>query len=158
MARYLGILAVGFTILALRPVNTAVVDPYTTFVAHEACLALNLLGEGASVHGQTLSSPRFTVSIFNGCNGLEAILIFVSGVLAFPATWRRRLVGVLAGFVAIQAFNIVRIVALFYTGVFRPDWFSAAHVFVWQSLVIIFAVVLWLVWLRPDALKRETPG
>jgi exosortase H (IPTLxxWG-CTERM-specific) len=156
VARYLAILAVGFALLALRPVNDHVVNPYTTFVARESCVVINLFGEGAAVRAQVLSSHRFSVAIFNGCNGLEAILIFVSGVLAFPASWRRKLVGVAGGFLAIQIFNIVRIVALFYTGVFRPAWFSTAHIFVWQSLVIVFAVVMWLLWLPTHALEPET--
>lgn len=156
VARYLVFLFVLFGILALKPVNDSVVNPYTTFVAHEARLALNLLGEHAKVTGQILSSPRYSVAIFNGCNGLEAILIFVSGVVAFPATWRRKVLGVLVGLLAIQAFNVIRIVALFYTGVYFPRLFSTAHIFVWQSLVIVFAVVLWLLWVRPDAIRRPT--
>jgi exosortase H (IPTLxxWG-CTERM-specific) len=99
-----------------------------------------------------LSSPRFSVAIYNGCNGLEAILIFVSGVVAFPAPWRRKGVGIVLGFVAIQLFNVIRVVSLFYIGALRPQWFSASHTFVWQSLVIVFGVVLWLVWVRRYAL------
>lgn len=148
VARYAAILVVGFTTLALRPVNDAVVDRYTTFVAHEARLALALLGEEATVQGQVLSTPRFAVAIHNGCNGLEAILVFVCGVLAFPARPGRKALGVALGLVAIQAFNLVRVVALFYTGVFRPEWFSASHVLVWQSLVIVFAVSLWVLWVQ----------
>lgn len=154
---YALILTVGFTVLALRPVNDSVVNRYTTFVAQQARLALVVLGEHATVQGQVLTSPRFSVAIHNGCNGLEAILIFMCGVAAFPSPWRRKLMGVAVGFVAIQLFNIVRIVALFYTGVFRPGWFGASHVFVWQSLVIIFAVGLWVLWVqryaRPAATK-----
>lgn len=145
---YALVLSAFFLVLALRPVNDRLVNPYTTLVAHEARLVLNLFGEGATVSGQVLSSPRFSVAIFNGCNGLEAILIFVSGVAAFPASWRRKLVGILVGFAAIQVFNVVRVVSLFYVGVLRPQWFSVSHVFVWQSLVIVFGVVLWLVWAR----------
>ena len=152
IALYLLILAVGFFILALRPVNDHVVNPYTTFVAHEARLVLNLMGESASVHGQLLTSSRFSVAIYNGCNGLEAILIFTAGVLAFPARWSRKVVGVFLGLLAIQVINIVRIVSLFYIGVFAPSAFSASHVYVWQSLIIVFAVVLWVVWVRRYAL------
>ena len=148
---YALILTVGFPVLALRPVNDSVVNRYTTFVAHEARLALLVFGEEATVQGQVLASPRFSVVIHNGCNGLEAILIFVCGVAAFPSPWRRKLTGVAIGFVAIQAFNVVRIVALFYTGVYRPDWFGAAHVFVWQSLVVVFAVGLWVLWVQRHA-------
>ena len=151
MGLYVLVLTAGFSVLALKPVNDSVVNRYTTFVAHEARLALVVLGEEATVQGQILTSPRFSVAIHNGCNGLEAILIFVCGVAAFPSPWRRKLLGVTVGFVAIQLFNIVRIVALFYTGVFRPDWFGASHVFVWQSLVIVFAVGLWVLWVQRHA-------
>jgi len=115
-------------------------------------LVLNLFGEGATVSKQVLASPRFSVAIFNGCNGLEAILVFVCGVVAFPAPWRRKLTGILLGFLAIQVFNVVRVVSLFYVGALRPQWFSVSHVFVWQSLVILFGVVLWLVWVHRYAL------
>jgi len=153
VTRYALALAVGFIVIALRPVNDHVVNPYTTFVAHEARLALNLMGEGASVRGQTLSSRRFSVQIYNGCNGLEAILIFVSGVLAFPARWQRKVVGMLAGFLAIQLVNIIRVVSLFYVGVFYPGWFATTHIFVWQSIVIVFGVLLWLLWVHRYALS-----
>jgi exosortase H (IPTLxxWG-CTERM-specific) len=152
VVRYALILAVGFFVLALRPVNDRVVNPYTTFVAHESKAALNLFGEKATVRGQILSSPRFSVAIYNGCNGLEAILIFASGVLAFPAPPLKKVIGLLLGFVAIQLANIVRVVSLFYVGIFKPAWFSAAHIFIWQSIIIILSVVLWLVWVNRYAL------
>jgi len=152
IARYVVILSVGFFVLALRPVNDRLVNPYTTFVAHESKVALNLFGEGATVREQVLSSPRFSVVIYNGCNGLEAILIFASGVLAFPAPWRKKAVGLLLGFLAIQVANIVRVVSLFYVGIYKPAWFSAAHVFVWQSIIIVLGVVLWLLWVNRYAL------
>ncbi len=154
LAIYACVLTGGFLILALRPVNDHVVNPYTTFVAHEARVALNAFGEHATVSRQVLSSPRFSVAIYNGCNGLEAILIFVSGVLAFPARWGRKLAGIALGFFAIQVLNVVRVVSLFYIGALKPQWFSSSHSFVWQSLVIIFSVVLWLVWVRRYAIAE----
>lgn len=148
LARYVLVLSLGFFIFALRPVNDRVVNPYTTFVAHEAAFVLNWLGENARVEGQILSSPRFAVQIYNGCNGLEAILVFVAGVLAFPAPWLRRLAGVVLGLLAIQVVNTVRVVSLFYIGIFKPQWFAVSHVFIWQSLIILVGVVLWLVWVH----------
>ncbi|MBI4914703.1 MAG: exosortase H [Acidobacteria bacterium] len=155
LLRYVIILVVGFAVLAAEPVNEHVVKKYTTFVAHEARIVLNAFGEGATVVGQTLRSPRFAVVIYNGCNGLEAMLIFVCGVLAFPAPWRRKLLGIALGFLAIQAVNIVRVVSLFYVGVLKPEWFSTAHVFVWQSAIILFAVLLWVLWVQRYAMARD---
>lgn len=155
LARYAVILAVAFAFIAVKPVNDHVVNPYTTFVAHEGALVLRLLGEAATVNNRILSSRRFAVAIYNGCNGLEAILIFACGILAFPAPWRSKVVGLLLGFLGIQLFNVVRIVALYYTGVFKPAWFSTAHVLVWQSLVILFAVSMWILWVQRYATQKS---
>jgi exosortase H (IPTLxxWG-CTERM-specific) len=152
VVRYVVLIVALFALVAWRPVNDHMVNPYTTFVAREAAVVLRALGEVVRVDDQVLSSPRFAVTIYNGCNGLEAILVFVAGVLAFPARWQARLLGIVTGFVAVQVLNVVRIVSLYYVGVWRPDWFTTAHVLVWQTIVILFAVVLWLLWVQRHAL------
>ncbi len=154
---FLVLLGASFTVLALRPVNDKVVVPYTTQVARASAATLDLLGENATVQGCVVSSPRFAVTIYNGCNGLITSLIFISGVLAFPARWPAKLLGVLGGLVAIQLINLVRIVSLFYVGVFIPQFFNQSHIFVWQSIVILAGVALWVYWAhrwgapRPEA-------
>jgi exosortase H (IPTLxxWG-CTERM-specific) len=143
---FLTILGSSFTVVALRPVNDAFVVPYTTLVARVAGAILRLLGESATVSGCVVSSPRFAVTIFNGCNGLITSLILVSGVLAFPARWPAKLIGVGGGLLAIQAINMVRIVSLFYVGIFFPALFNDAHIYIWQSVVILAGVGLWIGW------------
>lgn len=143
-------LSISFTVVALRSVNDSFVEPYTEVVAHMSAAVLRLLGEDAAVRTTAeqiiLSSPRFSVTIYNGCNGLITSLIFISGVLAFPARSRVKAVGVVGGLIAIQAINQIRIVSLFYIGIFLPRFFNESHVFIWQSLVIIAGVALWIAW------------
>jgi exosortase H (IPTLxxWG-CTERM-specific) len=157
LALFLLILGVGFTVVALRPVDNAVVTPYTAFIARISGFTLRLLGEDAAVNGCAVSSPRFAVTIYNGCNGLITSMIFISGVLAFPARWSAKLIGVVGGLLAIQLINLVRIVSLFYIGVFMPQHFNDAHIFIWQSLVILFGISLWIVWAHYLALPQESP-
>ncbi len=152
---FIAILTVSFTVIALQTVNDAVVDPYTSFVARMSGGVLRLLGEDASVQGCMVRSPRFAVTIYNGCNGLITSLIFISGVLAFPARWRAKAVGAIGGLVAIQLINLVRIVSLFYIGIYLPRFFSESHIFVWQSLVILAGVSLWVVWARHASTALE---
>ena len=102
-----------------------------------------------------MSSPRFAVTIYNGCNGLITSLIFISGVLAFPAKLSAKLLGVIGGLVTIQLINLVRIVSLYYIGVFLPQHFNDAHIFVWQSLVILAGISLWILWAHKFALPQE---
>ena len=41
----------------------------------------------------------FAVSIEAGCNGVEATIVLVAAILAFPAPWKRKLVGLAIGIV-----------------------------------------------------------
>lgn len=143
---FLSILGCSFTIVALNPVNDAFVVPYTALIARVSGAVLRLLGESATVSGCVVSSPRFAVTIFNGCNGLITSLIFISGVLAFPARWQAKVIGVVGGLAAIQLLNLVRIVSLFYIGIFFPALFNDAHIFIWQSVVILAGVAMWIAW------------
>lgn len=153
---FLSILTISFTAVALQAVNDAVVNPYTAFIARMSGQVLRVFGEDITVAGCDLRSPRFSVTIYNGCNGLITSLIFISGVLAFPASWRSKVVGAIGGLFAIQFINLVRIISLFYIGVFFPKYFNQSHIFVWQSIVILAGVALWIMWAHHAAsVKRE---
>jgi len=153
---FLVILAVFFLVVALQTVNDAVVVPYTTFVAKISGHIIHAFGEDLSINGCVLRSPRFAVTIYNGCNGLITSLIFIAGVLAFPASIKSKLLGVVLGLLAIQAVNFVRIVSLFYIGVFFPRFFNSSHVFIWQSIVILFGVGLWMIWAQKFGQPKGT--
>jgi len=160
LVKFAGLL-VGFALLvSWKPVNDSVVVPFTSLVARAAGAVLNILSEGVTVEGTSIRSPAFAVDVENGCNGLETALLLGAAVLAFPASWRARAVGLAAGFAGIQAINLVRVVSLFWIGRHRPALFSAAHTVIWQSIVVLAGVALFLVWAarqrgRPEPLGTE---
>jgi exosortase H (IPTLxxWG-CTERM-specific) len=154
---FLGTLCVGFSVLALAPVNESVVGPVTDGVARVSGAVLAALGEDITVAGRELRSPRFAVSIHNGCNGLVTGLVLAAAILAFPATpWPLKAAGVMVGLAVIQLANLVRVVALFYTGVYLPGVFNEAHVVIWQTVVILSAVALWIMWARWAVTRART--
>jgi exosortase H (IPTLxxWG-CTERM-specific) len=140
------ILAGGFTVLSVNWVNDHVVVPFTAGVAQASGVALELLGQDVEREGTVIRNERFAVNIENGCNGVETMIIFMAAVLAFPASWRARLAGLGLGLVAIQGVNLVRVVALFLTGAYLPSLFDTSHTVIWQTLVILSGVLLWLLW------------
>jgi exosortase H (IPTLxxWG-CTERM-specific) len=146
LAVFLLVLAASFTLLSWRPVNDHLVEPFTGGVARASGVALRLIGEEVVRSGTVLRSPRFAVNIRNGCNGVEAMLIFLSAVLAFPAPWKSRLLGLALGILAIQVVNLIRVVSLFLTGVYFPKIFDSSHTVIWQTIVILFGVLLWIFW------------
>ncbi len=139
-------LAVLFLALAWKPVNDHMVVPYTTFIAREAAVVLRWFGVNAQAVGLTLTSPRFSVAIYNGCNGLEASIVLLSGILAFPSRWRWKAVGVVMGLLVIHVVNLVRVLSLFGLGILKREWFSAFHNVVWQVVIVVLAVAMLVVW------------
>jgi exosortase H (IPTLxxWG-CTERM-specific) len=107
---------------------------------------LAYFGHDIRVTGDTISSPDFSVNLRHGCDAVEPTALFVFAVLAFPAPLLRKIPGVVAGVLLLANINVVRIISLFLTGVYFPDFFHTMHVDVWQALFIFFAVVLWVVW------------
>ena len=90
----------------------------------------------------------FAVSIEAGCNGVEATLVLVAAMLAFPAPWPHRVRGMLIGVAAVQALNVLRVVSLFYLGRWNEDAFEWAHLYVWQALIMLDVLIVWVVWVR----------
>jgi exosortase H (IPTLxxWG-CTERM-specific) len=158
LAVFLLLLAGGFTVLSLTWVNDHAVEPFTAGVARASGAALDLLGQDVRMEGTVIRGPRFAVNIQNGCNGIETLLIFGAAVLAFPAAWRARLLGLAAGAVLIQLVNLARVVALYLTGAYLPRLFNASHTVVWQTLVVLCGVLLWVAWAHRVALRHEAPA
>jgi len=94
------------------------------------------------------STSPFAVSIEAGCNGVEATLVLVAAILAFPAPWPHRLRGIVVGVVAVQVLNVLRVISLFYLGRYDRDVFEWAHLYVWQALIMLDVLIVWVVWVR----------
>jgi exosortase H (IPTLxxWG-CTERM-specific) len=154
---FLVLLGGGFTLISVNWVNDHAIEPFTAGIARVSGAILGLIGQKVTMNGTVISNARFAVNIRNGCNGVEAILIFLAAVLAFPAPWRSRLAGLGLGIVVIQVVNLIRVVALFLTGVYYPKLFDASHTVVWQTIVILSGVLLWIYWANRYAYPpRET--
>jgi exosortase/archaeosortase family protein len=125
--------------------NSRPFQVYLHLVAASAAAVLRLLGRGVTCEFDMLHGG-FDMSIRSGCDGLQAMAIFASAVVAYPASWTRRTQGLLAGVASLLGINIVRIATLFLVGAEWPQHFESAHVQVWPALLILCAVLLWAAW------------
>ena len=98
------------------------------------------------------------MSIESGCNGVEATIVLVAAILAFPAPWKNRLVGLAVGIAAVQGLNVIRVISLFYLGQWDIDVFEWAHLYVWQALIMLDVLIVWLIWVRTLADGRRRAG
>ena len=107
---------------------------------------LNLLGHRTTVVGSTVASSLFGITVVAACTGLLTTGLFLIAVIVYPTGWRSRLIGAGLGIGGIFLVNVVRLVSLYYIGVHLPGFLDRAHQLIWQSVLIGFAVALWLLW------------
>ena len=121
--------------------------PYTESIAWLSGWVLDLLGFPAQVQGTIIRQDHFAVDIRKGCDGIVASLLLVSACLAYPFTWKNRLLGTLWGYGLIFTLNLVRIVGLFIAGLKgSAQTFNFLHTYVSQFAVIALAMVFWVFW------------
>ena len=74
-------------------------------------------------------------------------MLLAGAMLAFPASWQAKLTGIILGALVLSAMNLVRMVSLVYIGLYVPQWLEVAHLLVWQSVMILAGILVWLLWL-----------
>jgi archaeosortase B (VPXXXP-CTERM-specific) len=107
---------------------------------------LNLTGRGVVTQDTLVSSSQFSFQIVDLCTAVMPMLILTAAVLAFPSRIKEKAFGLLVGLPGIFIVNQVRLVSLFFIGAYAPGIFETAHLLVWQSLMILLAIGLWLIW------------
>ena len=163
MRRFL--IAFGVVLVALmaaqltHPVQRMLVLPWTEALTRASAWLITLADPQVAAAGNVLRSTRngFAVSIEPGCNGIEAAMVLLAAVIAFPAPWRHRLLGMAAGLSAVQALNIVRVISLFYLGQWSMRAFEWAHLYAWQALIMLDVLVVVLVWMRMTPVADSPP-
>ena len=147
---FLILLLALFGLEMLEPVHMGVVEPFTGFLAKLSAAIITPFDESVIAYGRIIqdSINGFAISIESGCNGVEATIVLIAAVIAFPATWRQRLAAILLGFLAIQVANLMRIISLFYLGQWNMDVFSWIHLYLWPVLIMIDVLVVFILYLR----------
>jgi exosortase H (IPTLxxWG-CTERM-specific) len=154
------VLLIGlFTLEILQPAEKYVILPFTSLIADISVWIVQAFDENVIATGNVIRDKvsGFGVRIERGCNGLEAVIILFAAIFAFPAPFKNKMIGFVAGFFAIQILNLVRIISLYYLGQWNYTAFEWFHLYLWQALIILDALVVWLIWLRTLPGARTHP-
>jgi exosortase/archaeosortase family protein len=145
-----------FGLLRLDWVETHGVLPLTQL---QGRLAVGLCGR-----------PAFPIEATLACSGADALSLCLGVILAYPATWRMRLVGAGGGLGLILGLNTLRIGTLG-RAAGSPTWFEALHVYLWPAALTLAIAGYVFGWMRVADRRRvvgaapplptspaETPG
>ncbi len=127
--------------------DTDVFASYLNLNAIVSGKILEILGTEIRVVGPTLISNEFSLKIAMGCDAIQPTMLFVCAVLAAPLSLRVKWPGLAVGIPLLLGVNLIRIVSLYYFGVyFSREVFEAMHIDVWQAMFIFLALFAWILW------------
>ena len=143
---FAGCFLFGIGILLTPPVQAAdaLFSQWLVGISHNLIL---LCGGHATRIAAILRAPSgFAVEMRDGCNAVNVTILLWSAVLAFPAPWKLKALGLSAGALIIQVVNVIRFISLFYLGQYSMTWFDFAHAYLWESLIVLDTLVVFWYW------------
>ena len=111
-------------------------------------LTTRLFGVASSGAESDIVIAGVSVQIVPDCTPLMPTAALWIAIAAFPARWRWKFGGLLAGAVLLWLYNMARILALVPVLAYRPQLFDFIHVYLWQTVTLLVVFALFLLWLK----------
>lgn len=143
-----------FDALSIASWSDKPLSVFLSAYAHASNWVLIIFGQHSHVSGTTIQSSAVALTIMRGCDALDPILVLCSGILAYPACWRSKAIGLCIGIPALCIINVLRIVSLYAIQLKAPALFDPVHLDIWPVIFVLLAGLLLIGWMR-WALKQE---
>lgn len=128
---------------------------YRALVASAGNWLPHCVGVQSRASGSTISVAGRVLEVTPECSGIEAMGVFLAGVLAFPCGRRNTLIGIVLGFVGVGLLNILRVSGLTMVAQWMPSRFDPTHDALTHLFPLFAVLPLWLVWLA-FVVRRQT--
>lgn len=155
VVKFLGIYLIGnilygFYITSYYP--TA--DPATEWVTKQTAGILNQIDPPVVAYKKAnkamviIKQVKPIVGVFEGCNGLNVVIVFLAFVIAFGPMHKSMIWFLPLGILIIHLTNIFRIGALFFISRDYPHQLYFFHKYFLTAFMYGVVFILWFVWLR----------
>lgn len=139
-------------------------DPATIWVTEQTAFFLQVFGWPNQVVIQVIK-PTVTilyqgkaiVAVYEGCNGINVMIIFITFLIAFGPRTKALLWFIPAGILILHVMNLFRIGLLFLVALYRPSYLYFSHKYLFTAFLYGVVLILWLIWVRYFS-KRNTNG
>ena len=129
-------------------------DKATHLLTAQTSSVLNLLGYETD-HEPLKDAPKVALKesgrtilfVFEGCNGVNVMIVFTAFLFAFGGALARLLTFMAVGLVAIHFFNILRISLLFYLSFKGSNHFHYYHKYFFTGILYLVVLGLWGLWI-----------
>ena len=98
--------------------------------------------------GHEIIAPCGSLSVLDGCEGSEAVLLLAAAMLAAPMSNGCRIAGLLTALPFVYLINQIRLAALFFSYCMARDMFALLHGYVAPTAIVIACCIFFLAWLQ----------
>lgn len=137
-------------------------DPVTRWVSEQSALILRALGSDVSVADNEskpsigiLNGDNTILSVYEGCNGLNVVIIFMAFLLSFGRPSTKLLWFIPLGLAIIHITNLLRVVMLFGVAIHLPEMMYFTHKYLFTAIIYIAVFVMWYIWLNKLYRSKE---
>jgi exosortase family protein XrtF len=149
---YLGLnIIYGFYISAYNPRP----DALTVTATKQSSFLLNVIGEETrtridpfSPAISILDSSGVAIRVFEGCNGINVMIVFLSFIFAFDAKNKNNIWFLPLGIALIFIANLARIIVLYYAAEHWSEYFYYVHKYILTAFLYAIVFLLWWFWIE----------
>jgi exosortase family protein XrtF len=130
-------------------------DSATLLITKQTSHILNLFGEKTQSQPKEgsptvaiVKDARVALSVFEGCNSINVMIVFVSFLFAFKGNWKKLAWFLPLGLVLIYIANLLRIIALFYVAEYWRQYFYYIHKYMFTAVIYLIVFMLWWWWIE----------
>lgn len=136
------------------PLRALIVD---TLTVKPAAFLISLVDPAAGVRaaGHALAWHGGRLSVLNGCDGAETMILVTCAMLVADIGAAARIIGILAGAGLVYALNQARLVVLYALFCSGSEWFDAVHVALAPLALIGSVGAFYLFWTARFGRPRE---
>jgi archaeosortase B (VPXXXP-CTERM-specific) len=131
------------------------------FTARSTSFLLNLFGVRNSLRGNTillLYGTKAKFQMIPDCTGIYPFIILVGFILAYSATLKKKLLGIVYAGLLTLIVNYIRLLMLLLVAEKSFKAFQYAHIFIWQTtfiILVIFYFLWWINWSKKEKLDTQ---
>lgn len=153
----IGSLLYGWYVTAYHPRP----DPMTSWVTEQSAVVLNLFGLEVTTFDNQVkpttyiaSATKNIVSVYEGCNGLNVVVVFLAFLFAFGPYTKTMMWFVPLGLLVIHISNITRIVLLVLIAMQMKSYYYFTHKYLFTAFIYLFVFLLWIWWVMRLAKQK----
>jgi exosortase family protein XrtF len=130
-------------------------DPLTHLVTRQSAWVISLFEPDIVTEPYTNSPEvsikqreKVVINVFEGCNSINVMIVFLSFIVAFAGQWKDTLAFSAASLLLIYLLNLARVILLFFVAKYYPNSLYFFHKYLFTGGIYLVVFVLWYLWIQ----------